>query len=200
MKSAMPFLGVPKPVLVSALRPVLATHPVAGRAVWEATVRRLYDEAGWREERYAALALLDVRAARDWHDSALLPLLEHLVVAGAWWDLVDDVATHHVAPVHRADPTTTAPVLMAWAGSEDLWLRRTAILGQLGSGVGTDRALLAAVIEPAISSREFFLRKAIGWALRDLARHDPDWVRSFVASHDDLSPLSRREALKHLAT
>jgi 3-methyladenine DNA glycosylase AlkD len=198
MKSAMPFRGAPKPVQVAALRPVLAAHPVTERARWEATVRELYDGASFREERYAALALLGLRAARGWLDPDLVPLLEHLVVTGAWWDLVDDVAGHQVAPLHRAHPAAMAPVVRGWSRHEDLWLRRTAILSQLGSGLGTDRTLLTDVIDANASSPEFFHRKAIGWALRDLAWKDPDWVRDFVESHHDLSPLSRREALKNL--
>ena len=198
MKSAMPFRGAPKPVQVAALRPVLAAHPVTDRATWDATVRELYDGAAFREERYAALAVLDLRAARAWRDPDLVPLLEHLVMTGAWWDLVDVVAGRQVAPLHRAFPAEMAAVVRRWAEHDDLWLRRTAILSQLGSGVGTDRALLTDVIEANVESREFFHRKAIGWALRDLAWKDPDWVRAFVDAHPGLSPLSRREALKNL--
>jgi len=198
MKSTLPFRGVPKPVRVRVLRPVLAAHPVTDRGVWEATIRRLFDDAAFREERYAALALLEVRAARAWHDPDLVPLLEHLVVTGAWWDLVDDLAGHQVAPLLAAHPDVMTPVVRAWAVDEDLWLRRTAILSQLGCGLRTDRDLLTEVIEATIASPEFFHRKAIGWALRDLAWKDPEWVRTFVDTHPDLSPLSRREALKHL--
>ena len=79
-----------------------------------------------------------------------------------------------------------------------MWLRRTAILSQLGSGLRTDRVLLTDVIEANAASTEFFHRKAIGWALRDLAWKDPEWVDAFVAAHPGLSGLSRREALKNL--
>jgi len=198
MKSALPFRGAAKPVQVAALRPVLAAHPVTDRGTWEATVRALYDEAAFREERYAALALLGVRAARGWLDPDLVPLLEHLVVTGAWWDLVDDVAGHQVAPLLAEHHDAVAPIVRGWAQHDDLWLRRTAILSQLGRGLRTDRDLLTEVVEANLASPEFFHRKAIGWALRDLAWKDPDWVRAFVDAHPDLSPLSRREALKHL--
>jgi 3-methyladenine DNA glycosylase AlkD len=198
MKSALPFLGVPKPVRTAALRPVWAAHPPTDRAGWEATVRQLYDEASYREERYAALALLRVRPARRWHDVGLVPLLEHLVVTGAWWDLVDEVAAQTVAPLRRAHPAGLAPVIRRWAVHDDLWLRRTAVLSQLGRG-DVDRELLAEVVDANAASPEFFLRKAIGWALRDLAHRDPVWVRGFLESRGDaLSPLSRREAAKHL--
>jgi 3-methyladenine DNA glycosylase AlkD len=198
-KSELPFYGVARPRLVAALRPVFAAHPPADRDTWDASVRELYDEATHREERYAALHLLRVREARSWHDPDLVPLLEHLVVLGAWWDLVDEIAARQVAPLHRAYPGALAPVIRHWATADDLWLRRTAILSQLRSRDATDRDLLTAVIEPNAESREFFLRKAIGWALRDLAHDDPDWVRAYLAAHGDaLSPLSRREAAKHL--
>ena len=198
MKSQMPFRGAPKPVQVAALRPVLAAHPVTDRAIWEATVRALYDGAEYREERYAALALLAVRAAKGWYDPDLVPLLEHLVVTGGWRDHVDDVAGHQVAPIHRAFPDAMATVVRRWSVDDDMWLRRTAILSQLGSGLRTDRVLLTDVIEANAASTEFFHRKAIGWALRDLAWKDPEWVDAFVAAHPGLSGLSRREALKNL--
>jgi 3-methyladenine DNA glycosylase AlkD len=199
MKSVLPFRGVSKPARVAVLRPVLAASPPRDRATWEATVATLYDDAGYREERYAALALLDVRAARPWRDPDLVPLLEHLVVVGAWWDLVDEIAARQVAPLHRAWPTELAPVIRRWSVSEHLWLRRAALLSQLGSGAGTDRVLLADVIEANAASRELFLRKAIGWALRDLARRDPVWVTAYLGAQGSrLSPLSRREAAKHL--
>ena len=92
----------------------------------------------------------------------------------------------------------TTPVLLAWSTDPSPWLRRLAIIGQLGRRDRVDRELLAAVIEPNVADPDFFVRKAIGWALREVARHDPDWVRAFVEAHE-LSPLSRREALKHLS-
>ena len=86
-----------------------------------------------------------------------------------------------------------------WIASDDLWLRRLSIICQLDRGADTDRALLTEAIDAAAASDEFFLRKAIGWALRQHARVDPDWVRAFVAEREDvLSALSKREALKHV--
>lgn len=197
MKSALPFLGVAKPGRVAALRPVWASHPLVDREVWEATVRELFDGAGFREERYAALALLD--RGRRWRDPALVPLVEHLVVEGAWWDLVDEVAGRTVSPLRRTFPDEMDPVVRRWAASDDLWLRRTSVLSQLNARGNVDRVLLAEMCLAAAPSSEFFLRKAVGWALRDLAHHDPVWVRDFVAAHEtELSPLSRREALKNL--
>ncbi len=91
------------------------------------------------------------------------------------------------------------PAMLGWARGGNMWKRRSAILCQLHAKAATDRHFLMACIAPSLSSKEFFLRKGIGWALRHYARTDPDWVRGYVADHEaTLSPLSRREALKHI--
>lgn len=199
MKSALPFYGVPAPAARKVFRTVLRAHPLADRATWEDTVRALWAEATHREEWYAALALAGDRAYRCHQDPAALPLYEHLVVTGAWWDVVDDLAVHKVGPILLSYPGPTRPVVLGWSRAEDLWLRRTSIICQLMAKDRTDPDLLAACIAPSLDDRDFFLRKAIGWALRQHARVDPDWVRAFVDAHADrLSTLSRREALKHL--
>ncbi|KXP09758.1 DNA alkylation repair protein [Tsukamurella pulmonis] len=196
MKSAMPFLGVPAAAVRSITSTALRTHPPADLDGLRAAVLALWDEAEFREERYAAQNLLRHRLGRG--EPALLPLHEHIAVTGAWWDHVDETA-RHIAALLDAHPEDTAAVVRAWSRGEDLWLRRLAILAQLGRKDRLDTALLAEVIEPALSGSEFFLRKAIGWALREHAKTDPDWVRAYVTAHEDrLSGLSRREALKHL--
>ncbi|WP_020575742.1 DNA alkylation repair protein [Actinopolymorpha alba] len=199
MKSAMPFHGVQSPGVARICRQVFAAHSLADRAVWDATVRALWDGAAYREERYAAIALTGHRSYRDWQDRETLPLYDHLTVTGAWWDYVDEVASKRVGPILRADPDQVTPVLRRWANDDDIWRRRVAILAQLGSKAATDPQLLEACLAPSLTRPEFFLRKAIGWALREYARTDPDWVRRYVDAHEhQLSPLSRREALKHL--
>ncbi len=203
MKSTMPYLGLTSPVLKATLRPVLGdpAYRISTRPEWEATVRALWDQATHREHWYAALTLLQHRHYRAWRDPELLPLVRHLVITGAWWDVVDEIATHVVRGLLLEWPQTMAPTLRAWAVDEHLWIRRVAMLAQVGAGPRTDPVLLADVLVPNIpyaGEQVFFSRKAIGWALRDYARTEPDWVRAFVAAHPDLSGLSRREALKHL--
>jgi 3-methyladenine DNA glycosylase AlkD len=194
MKSAMPFLGVRVPEVRRLTTTAARAHPPSGLDDIELAVRTLWDQATHREERYAATALTALPIARGRLE--LLPLLDHMTVTGAWWDHVDEVA-HRVADLHDARPEPTARAVRRWARSDDLWLRRLAILSQLGRRDRVDLALLAEVIEENADDPEFFIRKAIGWALREVARVDPDWVRAFVDEHE-LSPLSRREALKHL--
>jgi 3-methyladenine DNA glycosylase AlkD len=196
MKSETPFLGVRVPVMRSLTRAEAKRRPFTSSADLIDTVRRLWREAGYREERYAAIALLDTPAARRLRAPGDLQTLRDLIVAGAWWDYVDELS-HRVGDLLLGWPAEVRPAVLAWTGSDDRWLRRASVICQLGLRERTDVALLTAAIEAASSDRDFFLRKAVGWALRDYARTDPAWVRSFAGSHE-LSPLSRREALKHL--
>lgn len=200
MKSTLPYLGLTSPALRRVLRPVWADpiHRIEHRGQWEATIRALWDGASHREHWYAALALYGHRTYASWRDPQMVPLLEDLIRSGAWWDVVDDIATHHVRELLLGWPDVIAPVLREWSRDEFLWIRRAAIIAQVGAKERTDTALLTDVVEGNISDPDFFSRKAIGWVLRDYARTDPQWVRAFVADHPDLSGLSRREALKHL--
>lgn len=195
MKSAMPYRGVPVPAVRKIAKSAVRTHPLLTPDDLETAVRTLWDEAQFREERYAASSLLATEIGTGRLE--LVPLHEHLATTGAWWDHVDDLA-HRIADLHDAHPAETAAIVRRWSTAQDFWLRRLAIISQLGRKDRVDPALLAGVIEPNIADTEFFVRKAIGWALREYARVDPDWVRTFVADHDALSGLSKREALKHL--
>lgn len=203
MRSSMPYRGVTSVPLRALCRKVYDAHPLPDRASWESCVRTLWDDAGYREERYAAMALTSHRLYRAHQDPETLGLYRHLVVSGAWWDFVDSLASHNVGAILATHPLDVTPTMRAWAVDDDLWLRRTAILCQLQRKEATDVDLLRATLEVNLEGSrfgsEFFVRKAVGWALRQHARVDPDWVRAFVARHQDrLSGLSRREALKHL--
>jgi 3-methyladenine DNA glycosylase AlkD len=201
MKSAMPYRGLTAPELRSLLRPILAdpAYRLRERRDWERAVRELWDGATHREERYAATALTGHRAYRGWQDPDAVPLYRHLIVTGAWWDHVDELASDRIGPILLSHKEVMTPVVRGWASDEDLWLRRTAILSQLTFKDRTDLQLLRDGIEPNLGDTSFWIRKAIGWALRQHARTDPAWVRATVAEYGErMSGLSRREALKHL--
>jgi 3-methyladenine DNA glycosylase AlkD len=205
MKSSMPYRGLTSPELRALLRPLLADPALApaSRGAWESVVRGLWDGATFREERYAALAVTAHRAARPWQDPQALGLYRYLVETGAWWDYVDLVAADRVGPILLRHREVVTPILRSDAVDDHLWVRRTAILAQLKHREETDLELLSDVIDANLEGsrfgREFFIRKAIGWALRQHARVDPQWVQAFVEARGDrLSGLSRREALKHL--
>jgi 3-methyladenine DNA glycosylase AlkD len=199
MKSLMPYYGVSAPVAKRVFTRVLADHLIEDRESWLATIRTLWYDATHREERYGALALAGHRTYLPYQDPDTLDLYRELIVTGAWWDFVDTLASHRVGPNLRAHHRDVRPTIVAWSTDPDMWLRRTSIICQLGAKESIDLDLLTTCIEPNLGDREFFVRKAIGWALRQQAWTDAAWVQDYVRSNADrLSPLSRREALKNV--
>lgn len=199
LKSALPCLGTYSDDRRRAVDQALAGITVElDRPMWEELIRALWDDPEHREERQAAVDVLVHRRARHLRDVDALPLCRALVVEGAWWDLVDGIgkAVNEVLDRHRVDAT---PIIRAWATDDDMWVRRSAIISQLRSRGATDLELFGHAVDANIDDEDFFVRKAIGWALRSHARTDPDWVRDFVRDRRDrLSALSIREATKHL--
>ncbi len=191
MKSSMPFYGVQKPARVKLARAVFVE--LDSPSEWRSAVLELWHAARFREERYMALAVLRDRRYRRFRTLDALPLYEDLIVTGAWWDFVDEVAT---GPLGELLPDV-ATALRAWSVDDDMWKRRSAIIAQVRHKRETDFALLTDCIEPNRGDREFFIRKAIGWALRAYAWVEPEAVIAYCDAHD-LSPLSRREALKNV--
>jgi 3-methyladenine DNA glycosylase AlkD len=199
MKSAMPFHGVTTPVLRRICREVFASVEFPSPAAFRAAVLAVWRGARCREERHAAIELSTARSFRGFFDLDLLPVFEEMIVSGAWWDFVDAVATHPVGRLLRLYPGLMKRTMLRWSRGGDLWKRRAAILCQIGFKKETDLDLLYRAIEPSLDSKEFFLRKAIGWALRQYAWTDPGEVVRYVRANEArLSPLSRREALKNV--
>ncbi len=200
MKSAMPYYGVKKPVRAKISKAVIDAHPLADYEDWRDTAAALYAGAKRREERYCALDLVGHRRHRAFRDRwTSFELYEAFIVEGAWWDLVDETAAHHLGALMDHHTAACTRKMRAWIADENLWRRRSAIICQLKRKGNTDRELLAESILGAIDSSEFFLRKAIGWALREFGKSEPQWVIAFVREHEArLSGLSRREALRRL--
>lgn len=200
MKSTIPYFGLTAPEMKLAFKGPLITHTLPDREDWEWAIRELWDQVTHREEWYAAIGIANHRAYRQWATGlASLPLYEHMIRTGAWWDVCDSIAADLVGSLLRTHPARVTPLIRQWSRDEHLWIRRVSILSQLKAKTQTDRELLADCIQPSLDDKDFFARKGIGWALREFSKTDPDWVRQFVASHEDrLSGLSRREALKWL--
>ena len=196
MRDRFAFLGLPAPLRRRLARPWITEARRAGDAV--ATLRlarRLWRER-WRECHYVAVDLLATCATQL--PGTALTDLERLSVTQSWWDTVVALAKHVAGVVVRVHPPAVATV-ERWAADPDPWLRRAAILHQLGARAATDRARLFRHCLANGGDPEFFIRKAIGWALRDYAGVDPDAVGAFLEAHRGaLSPLSVREASRHL--
>jgi len=191
MRGQFPFLGIPTPARRAAVKPVLN----ALRSASAGELLSLADELWMRPEReyqYAALDLL----AMHWKklDHTHVPALLALAQRKSWWDTVDGLASI-IGDVLRREHHGMDDAL----AHGDFWVRRIALLHQLGWGTSTDLERLFRYALALCHEKEFFIQKAIGWALRDYARHAPDAVRAFLAGPGAcLAPLSRREAAKHL--
>jgi len=199
MKSAMPYHGVNAPLMRSTCRRLFADLEFSTEKVWHTYVLEIWRGATHREERYAAIELTGHKRAMPFQTPAAMPLYEEIIVTGAWWDYVDAVASQRVGPILRIHRNPMRKMMLAWSKSPNMWKRRTSIICQLGFEKETDLDLLYECIEPSLASDEFFLRKAIGWALRQYAWTDPAEVKRYVRRNEPrLSGLSKREALKNL--
>ena len=193
MKSTMPCYGLRLPEVRAIAQRVLDG---ADGEEWRETVMELWRGARRREERYVAQYILDRNQKRLTPND--VPMLEELVVTGAWWDHVDEVAML-IGGLLRRHPRHVRPLMRRWSTDPNMWKRRVAIICQLRFKRDTDLELLYANIEPNLGDREFFIRKAIGWALRQYAWTDPREVVRYVRANDSrLSGLSKREALKNI--
>lgn len=150
-------------------------------------------EQDQREYDYCAVELL-LKFKRNWK-SDVLSHAEYLIVENSWWDTVDLIATNIVGAYLFKNPGLIEEVIPKMIQSDNMWLNRTAIIYQLKYRDKTDVQWLSNAILPHIDSTEFFHQKAIGWALRQYAKFNPEWVLAFVEEHT-LKPLSRREALR----
>ena len=199
MKSEMPYLGVQTPALKAVCQKVFTAHPLESQKCWLGAILAIWRNADYREERYAAIRLAEHRAYDNFQTLDALPCYEEMVTDGAWWDYVDAIASRLVGNLLKQYPEEMKPRMLEWAHSSDIWKRRTSIICQLKFKEGTDFELLQACITPSIEHQEFFLRKAIGWALREYTKTNPDEVVTYITNNAHrLSTLSKREALRVL--
>ena len=195
MKNHFRFMGVRSKPLRAAVKPFLtAARSLDGDAIIE-FVHQCWQEP---EREFQYVGILMTRRHVGKLDPSHMPDVESFVITKSWWDTVDSLAAWTVGPLVKANPDLVA-VMDQWITDDNMWLARTAILHQLSYKTDTDADRLYRYCEMQAGHNDFFIRKAIGWALRQHARVDPDGVRAFVTAHDArLSGLSKREALKHL--
>jgi 3-methyladenine DNA glycosylase AlkD len=177
MKSFMKEYGLP---LVNELKPVIME-------CWA------HDYRDWQ---YVAVGLLMEYIKKPEKD--IIELLEFMIVNKSWWDTVDGIAGWLVGPLFKKYPELIGPKTTQWMNSGNIWLQRTCLLYQLNYKKSTDTEILFRFIEELSGETSFWIRKAIGWVLREYSKTNPDTVLKFVNSHQ-LSALSRKEALKVIA-
>ncbi len=194
MRNQFPFLGIVSPKRKLLTKTAFLETGALKKPFDETLVLELWASPE-REYQYVACDYLE--CFRKKLELQHLDLLERLVLTKSWWDTVDSLV-HNVGAIGLKYPEST-PILERWAQTENFWLRRAAILHQLGLKSKTDESKLFKFILENAHDSEFFIRKAIGWALREYSYVNPEAVKNFVLEHQhELSSLSKREALKAL--
>jgi 3-methyladenine DNA glycosylase AlkD len=205
MKSAMPFLGIAAPERRRIVAATARGRECTSAAALADTLLALWREAAYREERYAALDLLRLSRHRRLADTRLLSVITELLQTDPWWDFNDEISGQVLPLLLQHEPAVMKPLLRQWARGDDLWLRRAAMLAQRSlKAPHFDAVLLYDCILPSLQGpgapalvRDFFIRKGIGWALRERSYAAADEVQAFCTEYAaHLSPLTLREALK----
>jgi 3-methyladenine DNA glycosylase AlkD len=197
MKTAQPFFGVPTPTRAAMLKEMGERFAPPDQKSYARSVMALW-KLPHREEQYCAISF--ARRHEQFIEPASLPLYERMIREGAWWDFVDEIAANLVGAVYGNFRAQTRPIIERWIDDEDMWIRRTALLSHLKHKRETDAAQLFKHCLKRAHEPEFFIRKAIGWALREYSKTDPRAVRAFLTKNRKrLSNLSYTEGSKHLA-
>ncbi|MFK5921529.1 MAG: DNA alkylation repair protein [Verrucomicrobiota bacterium] len=196
MKTDQPFYGIQAKQRKSIFKQCIAEHPLLDLNEYQEVIRTLWD-GEHREDRYQALEVAEhfkkFRKVESW------PLYENLILTASHWDTLDWIAGKLISSLVLIDPPRFEPKLIAWSHHDRMWVRRASLLAHLHHGDDTNRDLLGDTIRLLMPEKEFFIRKAIGWVLRDFANTDPLWVIQYARKYEeDLSRFSRSEALKHL--
>jgi hypothetical protein len=195
MKDVAPFIGVATPERRSLVKKITNELPKPSSAELGATARKLW-KLEEREFQYAANDLIDIH----WKiadKNFLAEHVEHLIVTKSWWDTVDGLGSVAVSPL--TDKYGCEKLIDKWNKSSNTWLNRAAIQHQRGRKYETDVKLILKYCDDHSDSNEFFILKAIGWALRDIAKINPKAVRDFLKAHPDLGRVAVREAERGLA-
>jgi 3-methyladenine DNA glycosylase AlkD len=196
MKTDMPFYGIPKPLRVPIYRTLKKEYAPETQKEYESCVLALWN-LPHREEKYAAIEYAMFFDKFITYKS--LPLYERMVREGQWWDFVDPIAIALVGIALKKDRAKVEPKMRKWIGDPDMWIRRTAILSQNRHKAETNEQMLFEHCLDRAHEKEFFIRKAIGWALREYSYAAPKAVRKFIEKNKNtLSPLSVKEGAKQL--
>lgn len=196
MKSAMPFFGLPKPAVDDIMKTVLKKYPPTHANEYQKTIQYFFDHATHREQWYAGLTY--ALRFKKYQTPEAVPLYLSLIKKTQWWDIVDVIAPNLIGKIlQNSDELETH--CLGWITHDCMWVRRAALLVQLRYKEKTNTELQKKLILSVAHEKEFFIRKAIGWSLRELSKTNSTWVQQFLSTHNhQLSPLSVREARKYM--
>lgn len=186
------FYGIKTPIRRAIQKPFLARAYLPPKEKLEKLVRILWKRPQ-REYHYFAQELVQ-KYTKQFEEKDIL-LLEFIVTNNSWWDTVDFIAIKLIGQYFTKFPEKRDAYIMKWLSSDNMWLQRTCVIFQLLSKEKMDKEFLAQIINSLLGSKEFFINKAIGWALRDYSKTNPEWVIDYV-DHTQLHPLSEREAMR----
>jgi len=188
------FYGIKTPLRRQLCKAFYKTHPIKDHTELSKLIKECFNEPQ-RELHYFAIELLG-HHKKIWSIKTI-PLIEWMITHQSWWDSVDSTNTHVISKFFLLHPEYIKAYTSKWNQSSNKWLIRMSILFQLPYKEKTNTELLEKYIVNRIDTNEFFVNKAIGWALRAYAYTNKKWVIRFVKDHPQLSNLSKREALKH---
>ncbi len=196
LKTSDPFFGVDASTMRREVKVLGKTHPPHDQAEYLAQIQALWS-LPQREAHYAAVEWAKLFPAFQTMEA--LPLFERMIREGAWWDTVDELARFLVGSLLLNERAVMKPEMERWIRDENLWIRRAALVAHQKHKERTDEAQLFDHCLRLAPERDFFLRKAIGWALREHSKTRPGAVETFIAAHlGELSGLSIREGLKRI--
>ena len=197
MRNRYSFFGVKAPERKAILKTTINTYKSQlDRPTVITIVKELYTQPQ-RELHYCAVELTTrfLKKKFQKEDSAFI---QELITTHSWWDTVDMIAKHHLGGYLKLFPEETTRIIQSYSDSDDLWLNRSAILFQLDYKQETNADLLFQLCLKHKDTGEFFINKAIGWALREYGKTNPEAVITFVSAHC-LSPLREQEALRKIS-
>jgi len=196
LKNQFEFYGLTSPVRKSLQKQILEDYAMLSKEE-SYKIIKIFWQKPQRELQYFALELARKQIKNQ--ESSDIELYEWLLLNKSWWDTVDFIASELVGKYFLKFPKKRNPMMEKWLLSGNIWLQRSAIIFQLKYREKTDVVFLAKTIHQLIESKEFFIKKAIGWSLRQYAKQNPNWTLKFVNQTNILSGLSRREALKNIS-
>jgi 3-methyladenine DNA glycosylase AlkD len=194
MRNQFEYFGMETKIWRQIMKTHLKANPLPAYSELPAIVNELW-QLPEREYQYAAVEIMG-KEKKLWQPD-IIELVEYCLVHKSWWDSVDHIASELTGDYFKLFPEQVKPVTGRWNKSPNIWLQRSSIMFQKFYKKETDTALLAKYIHNLGASKEFFVQKAIGWALREYSYVNPAWVKQFVAANN-LSALSSREALKRI--